>query len=82
MTHMRDLKICEGAAVACSNRRHDLCFVPFLLEQISAPALGTCARMLREGSDHGKTILLQALLDIHQSKILCADTQYTSWQWT
>ena len=32
------------------------------------PALNTCAKMLRECSDRAKTLLLQALLDINQSK--------------
>ena len=39
-----------------------------MLEQISVPALNTCAKMLREGSEPAKTLLLQALLDIHQIK--------------
>ena len=37
--------------------------------QIGA-ALNTCAKMLREGSDRAKTLLLQALLDLHQSKLM------------
>ena len=39
-----------------------------MLEQISEPALNTCAKMLREGSEPAKTLLLQAQLDIHQIK--------------
>ena len=39
-----------------------------MLEQIPVPALNTCAKMLREGDDRAKTLLLQALLDINQSK--------------
>ena len=39
-----------------------------MLEQLSVPALNTCAKMLREGDDRSKTLLLQAFLDIHQSK--------------
>ena len=56
----------EGAAVACAKRRDVLCFVRFMLEQISVPALNTCAKMLRDGIDRAKTLLLQALLDMHQ----------------
>ena len=68
MTSLRDLMICEGAAVVCAKWREALCFVRFMLEQISAPALNTCVKMLREDSDLARTLLLQALLDIHQSK--------------
>ena len=68
MTSLRDLMINEGAAVACAKRRDALCFVRFILEQILVPALNTCAKMLREGIELAKTLLLQALLDIHQSK--------------
>ena len=39
-----------------------------MIEQISVPALNTCAKMLREGSDRAKTLLLHALLDIYQRK--------------
>ena len=58
----------EGAAVACAKRRDALCFVRFMLKQKSMPALTTCNKMLREGSDLANTLLLQALIDIHQSK--------------
>ena len=68
MTSLRDLMVQEGAAFVCAKRRDALCFLRFKLEQISVPALNTCARLLREGSDRAKTLLLQALLDIHQSK--------------
>ena len=68
MTSIRDLMTQEGAAVACAKRKDALCFVRFMLEQLSVPALNTCAEMLREGDDRSKTLLLQALLDIHQSK--------------
>ena len=68
ITSLRDLMIQEGAAVACAKRRDALCFVRFMLEQKSVPALNTCAKMLREGSDRAKTLLLQALLDMHQCK--------------
>ena len=68
MTSLRDLMIQEGAVVAFAKRREALSFVRFKLEQISVRALNTCAKMLREGSDRAKTLLSQALLDIHQSK--------------
>ena len=62
--------ICEGAAVASVKRRDALYFVRFRLKQMSVPAQNTCAKMLREGSDLAKTLLLQALLDIYQSKLI------------
>ena len=37
---------------------------------MSEPALNTCARLLKEGSGPGKTILLQAPVEFHQSKPL------------
>ena len=49
MTNLRDLMIQEGAAVACAKRRDALCFIRFMIEQISAPALNTCVKMLRGG---------------------------------
>ena len=72
LTSLTDLMICEGAAVvvASAERRDDICFVRFMFQQMSVPALNTCAKMLREGSESAKTLLLQALLDIHQSKPL------------
>ena len=48
MTNLRDLIVQEGAAVACAKRRDALCFIRFLIEQISVPALNTCVKMLRE----------------------------------
>ena len=39
-----------------------------MLEQISVPALNTCAKKFREGSDRAESLLLQALLEIDQSK--------------
>ena len=69
MTSLRDLMTQEGAAIACCAKRRDaLCFNRFMLEQLSVPALNSCAKMLREGNDRAKTLLLQALLDIYQSK--------------
>ena len=38
MTSMRDLITQEGAAVACAKRRDALCFIRFMIEQISVPA--------------------------------------------
>ena len=68
MTSMRDLMTQEGAAVACAKRRDALCFIRFMLEQISLPALNTCVKMPNEGNERAKALLLLALLDIHQSK--------------
>ena len=68
MTSMRDLITQEGAAVACAKRRDALCFIRFIIEQISEPALNTCVKMLREGDERVRALLLLALLDIHQSK--------------
>ena len=69
MTSMRDL-IAQGAAVACAKRRDALCFIRFMIEQISVPALNTCVKMLREGDERAKALLLLALLDIYQSKTM------------
>ena len=68
MTSVRDLMTQEGATVACTKRRDALCFVRFMIEQISVPALNICVKMLREGRERAKTSLLLALLDINQSK--------------
>ena len=68
MTNLRDLIIQEGMAVACTKRRDALCFMRFLVEQISVPALNTCVKTLREGDERVKALLLLALLDMHQSK--------------
>ena len=54
MTNLRDLIIQEGAALE--------------LDQISVPALNTCVKMLREGDERAKALLLLALLDMQQSK--------------
>ena len=51
MTNLRDLIVQEGAAVACAKRRDCLCFIRFLIEQISVPALNACVKMLREGDE-------------------------------
>ena len=68
MTSLRDLIIQEGMAVACTKRRDALCFIRFMIEQISVPALNTWVEMLREGDERAKALLLLALLDVHQSK--------------
>ena len=68
MTSMRDLITQEGGAVACAKRRDALCFTRFMIEQISVPALNTCVKVLREGDERAKGLLLLELLDIHQSK--------------
>ena len=68
MTSMRDLIIQEGMAVACAKLRDALCFIRFMIDQISVPALNTCVKMLRESDERAKALLLLALLDIHQSK--------------
>ena len=68
MTSMRDLITQEGAEVACAKRRDALCCIQFKVEQISMPALSTIVKMLREGDERAKALLLLALLDMHQSK--------------
>ena len=68
MTSVRDLITQEGAAVACAKRRDALCFIRFMIEQISEPALNTCIKMLGEGDERAKALLLLALLNIHQSR--------------
>ena len=68
MTNLRDLMIQEGAAIAFAKRRDALCFIRFMTEQISVPALNTCVKMLREGDARAKALLLLALLDMHQSQ--------------
>ena len=68
MTNLRDMIIQEGMAVACAKRRDALCFIRFMIEQVSKPALNTCVKMLKEGDERAKALLLLALLDMHQSK--------------
>ena len=68
MTKVRDLMTQKGAAVACAKRRDANCFVRFMIEQISVPALSTCVKMLRKGDEGAKALLLLAILDISQSK--------------
>ena len=68
MTSMRNLITQEGAAIACAKRRDALCFIRSMRELISVPALNTCVKMARESDERAKALLLQALLDMHQSK--------------
>ena len=68
MTSMRDLITQEEAAIACAKRRDPLCFIRFMIEQSSVPALSTCVKMPRERDERAKALLLLALLDMHQSK--------------
>ena len=42
MKNLRDLITQGGAVVLCAERRDALCFIRFLIEQISVPALITC----------------------------------------
>ena len=58
MTHLRSLIIFEGAKPGF--------IVPFLMERVSVPVLYTFARILRENIDPGKTLLLQAPVNIHR----------------
>ena len=39
-----------------------------MIEESSVPALNTCVKMLGEGDERAKALLLLALLDIYQSK--------------
>ena len=55
-------------AVACAKRGDALCFIRFMKEQFSVPALNACVKMLKEGDERAKALLLLALLDMHQSK--------------
>ena len=43
-------------------------FIRFMIGRISVPALITCFKMLREGEERVRALLLLALLDMHQSK--------------
>ena len=68
MTSLRELIMQEEAAIACVKRRDALCFIRFMIEQTSVPALITCVKVLIEGDERAKALLLLALLDVHQSK--------------
>ena len=80
MTSVRDLMTQEGAAVACAKRRYALCFIRFMIEQVSVPALNTCIKMLREGDERAKALLLLAVLEIHQSKPMRVNMR-SPWSW-
>ena len=67
-TSVRDLITQEGAAIACAKRRDALCFIRFMIEQISVTALKNFVKMPRECDELAKALLLLALLDKHQSK--------------
>ena len=54
MTSMRDLITQEEAAIACAKRRDALCFIRFMIEQMSVQALNTCVKMLREAMNERK----------------------------
>ena len=73
MMSVRDLITQEEAAVACANWRDALCFIRFMMEQFSLPALNTCVKILREGDERAKALLLLALMDIRQSKPMRVD---------
>ena len=77
MTSMRELISQEEAAIACAKRRDALCFIRFMIEQISVPALSTCVKMLRERDERAKALLLLELLDMHQSKPMRANMKET-----
>ena len=68
MMVLGDLTIKEEATMACAKRRDALCFIRFMLEQMSAPALSACAKVIKEGCEPKRKLLLQALVDVHQSK--------------
>ena len=70
MTILKGLMTQERAAVACAKQRDAFRILRFMIEKLSVPALNSCVKMLREFSDRAKTLLLQALLDRHQSKPL------------
>ena len=80
MTSVRDLMTQEGAAVACAKRRYALCFIRFMIEQVSVPALNTCIKMLREGDERAKALPLLAVLEIHQSKPMRVNMR-SPWSW-
>ena len=58
----------EAGAMACAKRRDALCFIRFMLKQMPATALSTCAKVIQEGCEPKRTLMLQALVDVHQSK--------------
>ena len=65
MTSLRDLMINEGAAV--EKKRRSLFRTVHVGTNIYTSSEYLCKK-LREGSEQAKTLLLPALLDIHQNK--------------
>ena len=65
LMHLRDLIICEGAAMTRAKPRDALCLVRFLLKQMSAPALKNCAKIMKEGREPKPTLFLEAVVSIH-----------------
>ena len=61
MTNMRDLVTQEEAAKACAKRRDALCFIRFMIEQISVPALNTC---LSDSSQHITIVIMEVMMAI------------------
>ena len=55
-----------------------LSLIRFMLEEISVPAMNTCAKTLREGNDRAKTLFLQAGVDKHQSKPMRVNMKVTA----
>ena len=60
----------RGSSSSVAKRRDALCFIRLMIEQISVPALNTCVKMLKEGDERAKALLLLALLDMQQSKTM------------
>ena len=58
------------ATVAWAERREALRFIRLVLEQVSASELIRRAKLLKEDSELKRTLLLEALVAIHQSKPL------------
>ena len=57
----------SGSSV-CETERRSLFLLIHVRTKILVLALKTCAKILREGNARTKTLILQALLDIHQIK--------------
>ena len=78
MTSVRDLVTQERATVSYAKRIDALSFIRFMLEEISVPAMNTCAKSLREGNDRAKTLFLQSGVDKHQSKPMRVNMKVTA----
>ena len=48
----------KEATIACAKLRDALCFIKFMLEQMSA-ALSTCSKKIKEGCEPKKTLLIR-----------------------